>query len=66
MEAATQTTKTFWIALSGSQMYVVADSVENRKNFERLAVRTYYLSDVLSPPELADTVNALRNCSGSS
>jgi general secretion pathway protein D len=60
MEAATQVTKTFWIPLSGSQMYVVADTAENRKNFERLAIRTYYLSDVLSPPELVDTVSALR------
>ena len=60
MEAATQTTKTFWIALSGSQMYVVADTVENRRNFERMAIRTFYLSDVLTPQELVDTVNALR------
>ncbi len=60
MEAATQVTKTFWIPLSGSQMYVVADTMENRKNFERLAIRTYYLNDVLSPPELMDTVGALR------
>ena len=60
MEAATQVTKTFWIPLSGSQMYVVADTVENRKNFERLAIRTYYLNDILAPPELVDTVSALR------
>jgi len=60
MEAATQVTKTFWIALSGSQIYVVADTLENRRNFERLAIRTYYLSDLTSPQELADMVNALR------
>jgi general secretion pathway protein D len=60
MEAATRVTKSFWIALSGSQMYVVADTVENRRNFERLAIRTYYLADVMSPQELADLVNALR------
>jgi len=60
MEAATRVTRTFWIALSGSQMYVVADTVENRRNFERLAIRTFYLSDVSSPQELADMVNALR------
>jgi tetratricopeptide (TPR) repeat protein len=60
MEAATRTTKTFWIALSGSQMYVVSDTVENRKNFERMAIRTFYLSDILTPQELMDTVNALR------
>jgi len=60
MEAATRVTKTFWIALSGSQMYVVADTVENRRNFERLAIRTYYFTDVMSLQELTDMVNALR------
>jgi general secretion pathway protein D len=60
MEAATSVTKTFWIALSGSQIYVVADTLENRRNFERLAIRTYYLSDVTSPQELGEIVNALR------
>ena len=60
MEAATRATKTFWIALSGSQMYVVSDTVENRRNFERMAIRTFYLSDILTPQELMDTVNALR------
>jgi general secretion pathway protein D len=60
MEGVTRVTKTFWIPLSGSQMYVVADTVENRRNFERLAIRTFYLSDAMSPQELADMVNALR------
>jgi len=60
MEAATQVTKTFWIPLSGSQMYVVADTAENRRNFERMAIRTFYLNDVVTPQELTDTVNALR------
>lgn len=60
MEAATRVTKTFWIALSGSQMYVVADTMENRRNFERLAIRTFYLPDTSTPQELADMVNALR------
>jgi general secretion pathway protein D len=60
MESATRVTKTFWIALSGSQIYVVADTLENRRNFERLAIRTYYLTDLTSPQELGDMVNALR------
>lgn len=60
MEAATQVTKTFWIALSGSQMYVVSETAENRKNFERMAIRTFYLSDVLTPQEMTEMVNALR------
>ncbi len=60
MEAATRVTKTFWIALSGSQMYLVADTLENRRNFERLAIRTFYLPGITSPQELAEMVNALR------
>lgn len=60
MEAGSRVTKSFWIPLSGSQMYVVADTPENRRNFERMAIRTFYLNDILSPQELVDTVNALR------
>lgn len=60
MEAAARVTKTFWIALSGSQAYFVADTLENRRNFERLAIRTFYLSEVLAPQELTDLVQALR------
>ena len=60
MEAATRVTKTFWIALSGSQMYLVAETTENRRNFERLAIRTFYLPDFTTPQELGDMVNALR------
>jgi len=60
MEAASRVTKTFWTALSGSQMYIVSDTAENRRNFERLAVRTYYLPDITTPQELTEMVNALR------
>jgi len=60
MEAATAVTKSFWIPLSGSQMYVVSDTTENRKNFERLALRTFYLPDAATPQELTEVVNALR------
>ena len=60
MAAATQVTKSFWIPLSGSQMYAVNDTTENRRNFERTAIRTFYLRDVLSPQELSETLTALR------
>ncbi len=60
MGAASQVTKTFWIALSGSQMYLVSDTPENRRNFERLAIRTFYLPDIMTPQELTEIVNALR------
>jgi hypothetical protein len=60
MEAATRVTKTFWIALSPKQVLLLADTTENRRTFERMSIRTFYMSDLLTPQELADMVNTLR------
>lgn len=59
-EAATRVTKTFWIALSPKQMLVLADTAENRRSYERMSIRTFYMNDVITPQELAEMVNALR------
>ena len=61
MEAATRVTKTFWIALSGSQMYVVADTAGESPQF-RAPGDSHLLParHRLSPQELTDMVNALR------
>lgn len=60
MEAATRVTKTFWVALSGKQIFVVGDTAENRRTFERMSIRTFYLPDVSTPQELNEITNALR------
>jgi type II secretory pathway component GspD/PulD (secretin) len=60
MEAATQVTKTFWVALSSRQMLFVADTVENRRNFERMSLRTFYLPDITSDQQLNEMVTSLR------
>lgn len=60
MEAATRVTKTFWIALSPKQVLLLADTTENRRSFERMSIRTFYMTDLLTPQELADMVNTLR------
>ena len=60
MEAATQVTKTFWVPLSSRQMLFVADTVENRRSFERMSLRTFYLPDVSSEQQLNEMTNALR------
>jgi len=41
MEAATAVTKTFWVPLSARQVLVLADTVENHRNFERMGLRTF-------------------------
>ena len=59
-EIASKVTKTFYIPMSSTQALVVADNPENRKNFERLALRTFYIGDASSPQDINDVVTLLR------
>lgn len=59
LETATAVTKTFWVPLTATQIFFLADTVENRRNFERLGLQTFYLPD-LSDQQLAEMTNSLR------
>jgi type II secretory pathway component GspD/PulD (secretin) len=59
-EIASQMTKTFYIPMSSTQALIVADTPDNRKNFERLALRTFYIGDASSPQDVNDVVTLLR------
>ena len=59
VEAASAVTKTFWIALSPKQVLFLADTVENRRQFERMGLQTFYLPE-LTDQELTEMGNALR------
>ena len=59
-EIASRITKTFYVPMSSTQALIVADTPENRKNFERLALRTFYISDASSPTDINDVVTLLR------
>ena len=59
-EIASQITKTFYVPISSTQVLIVADTPENRKNFERLGMRTFHVSDTSSPQEINDVVTLLR------
>jgi hypothetical protein len=61
MAAACQMTHTFWTPLDNQQILLAAESVQNHRQFDRLALRTFYLPGVTSPQELNDVVNLLRN-----
>jgi len=60
MNAAMQVTKTFWVPLSSLQVLFAADTVENRRNLERMSLRTFYLPDVASEQQLNELMNSLR------
>jgi general secretion pathway protein D len=60
MRLATQMSKTFWTPLSPSEMLVAGDTAENRRQFERMAQRTFYLSETASSKELTELAGLLR------
>ena len=60
MEVATQVTKTFWIPLAAKQILFAADTVEYRRNYQRMSLRTFYLPDLATDQELTEMTNSLR------
>jgi type II secretory pathway component GspD/PulD (secretin) len=57
---ASQMTKTFYVPLSKTQALILADTPENRRNYERLALRIFYVSEASSPAGINDVVTMLR------
>jgi general secretion pathway protein D len=60
MEIVTRVTKTFWVPLSARQILFAADTVENRRTYQRMSLRTFYLSDLVTDQELTEMTNSLR------
>src|SRR5436190_22707477 len=61
MLVAGQVTKTFWTSLGDKQMLVAGDTAENRRQYERMAMRTFYIPGIDTPQALNDVMNMLRN-----
>ncbi|MGH9580541.1 MAG: secretin N-terminal domain-containing protein, partial [Terriglobales bacterium] len=53
--------KTFWRPVTPNTIFVAADTVAKRKELEQNIIRTFYLSNLSSPTELQDVVNAMRS-----
>lgn len=54
-----QLTKTFWSPIGETQVLVSAESTENRAQFERFSLRTFYIKGAAAQ-ELVDLANVLR------
>ena len=61
MAAACQMTHTFWTPLDDKQILLAAETAQNHRQFDRMALRTFSLPGSTSPQELNDVVNMLRN-----
>jgi general secretion pathway protein D len=61
MELADLVSKAFAVPLSENEMLLAADTAENHRLFDRMSMRTYYVSQAASPQELNDIVSTLRS-----
>lgn len=61
MELAGMVSKSFWVPLSENEILLASDTAENRRQFEHLSLRSFYLSQAASPQELNDLAGMLRS-----
>jgi general secretion pathway protein D len=61
MSTACAVTHTFWTPMDAKQILLAADTPENHRLFDRLAMRTFYIPGVSSPTDLTNVTNVLRN-----
>lgn len=59
-DLAGKMTKSFWSPVSSHDAMVASDTVETRKQYERLALRTFYIGNVSAQTDLNDLVNVMR------
>ena len=60
MNAAGDVTGTFWSPLAEKQILVAKDTPENRRLFERMAMRTFVVGSATTPQDLQEVTNILR------
>jgi len=60
LEIVALESKTFYRPVTENTIFVAADTPGKRKELEQSVVKTFYLSNVSSPNDLQDSVNAVR------
>ncbi|MCI0348040.1 MAG: hypothetical protein L0Z53_01320 [Acidobacteriales bacterium] len=60
IDLATRFSKAMWNPLSEKQVFFAQDTAENRRQFERMSLRTFYLPDISSPQEMNEIVSVFR------
>src|SRR5581483_11810409 len=59
MNAACMVTGSFWTPLAEKQLYLLKDTAENHRQFDRLALRSFYIPSS-TPQDLNEVINILR------
>ena len=60
LQAACDVTHTFWSPLSGNEILLAADTTENHRQFDHMALRTFFVPGVSAPADLTTLVSLLR------
>ena len=61
MGAACDVTRTFWTPLNEKEILLALESPDNHRQFDRMALRTFYVPGITAPKDLNDIVNLLRS-----
>ena len=60
MRAAGAVTGAFWVPLSEKQIFLTKDNAENHRQFDHMALRTFYVPGATTPQELNEMTTLLR------
>ncbi len=60
VDLAGKVSHTMWAPMSEGEFIVAAENIANHKQYDRMAMRTFHLSDVTEATQLNDLVNTLR------
>jgi len=60
MQAACEVTGTFWTSLSDEQIFLIKESPENHRLYDRMGLRTFYLSSATTTQDVNEVVSMLR------
>src|SRR5262245_12982010 len=56
-------TKSYWKALSPNTIFITNDNPNKRRDFADMVAKTFYLSNINTPQEIQEIVNAVRSVS---
>jgi general secretion pathway protein D len=59
--AATPQSHAMWTPLSDKEIFFANDTPDNRRQYDQMILRTFYVSDVSSPEAMTDLVSLLRS-----
>ncbi len=60
LDYASLLTKTFWKPLSTNAIFITADTVPKRRDYEEHVTRVFYLQNITTPQELQEVMTAMR------